>query len=62
MCMCVSHKSPTAQKRVSCAQISCLDNQGNLISLCLSWLQHKMRTAVPVFRLMELFPASGPLH
>lgn len=62
MCMCVSHKSPTAQKLVSCAQISCLDNQGKLRSLFLSWLQHKTRMAAPTSRLMKLFPASGPLH
>lgn len=30
MCVCVSHKSPTAQKRVSCTEMSCLDNQGSL--------------------------------
>ena len=30
MCMCVSHKSPTAQKLVSCTEISCLDSQGRL--------------------------------
>lgn len=41
MCVCVSHQSPTAQKLVSCAEISCLDNRGTLLSLCLSRLQPK---------------------
>lgn len=41
MCMCVSHKSPTAQKLVSCTEISCLDNQTVLMSLCLSCPWHK---------------------
>lgn len=41
MCMCVSHKSPTAQQLVSYTEISCLDNQRILTSLCLSGPWHK---------------------